>query len=380
MIATLCAAVLFAFQFGLLVALLWGRSRMTRLPALKTAPRPWPQVSLIIPARNEEKTLERGMQSLLQIDYPNLEFIVVNDRSTDKTGELIRRLAKQDSRVRSLTVEKLPSHWLGKNHALQFATQQSRGELLLFTDADVEMSPPLLKRAVQLLLDDKRDHLTALPEIISPDWKLLPVLGTFFISFTIFTRPWKAKDPKSSLALGVGAFNMIRRSAYDSIGGHTPIRMRPDDDLALGRLVKSKGLRTDCIEGAGHLRVEWYPSLWELVRGLEKNSLSAFDYSPWRAAGGLLLNVIFFALPFALPFIVSGAAQVIALLALASLLANYAFHLKSNRLPLWCTPLLPLAGIFLCFTLVRSVLLAYWRGGIYWRGTFYSLTELKSHR
>lgn len=339
-----------------------------------------PRLTVIVPACNEEATLERGLVSLLVMDYPELEFIVVNDRSTDRTGDILDRVAASDDRIRPVHLKTLERGWLGKCHALYHAAKQARGEFVLFTDADVRVHRGFLRQCLALMQANRLDHLTALPKLDSQDPFLSPVLGAFFLSFTLFTRPWTAKDPKSKNALGVGAFNLVRKSAYDTVGGHRPIRLRPDDDLALGRLMKKNGRRTDCINGFKNVEVEWYPKLWDLVKGLEKNSFAAFDYYAIAAVLGISLNFFFFTLPFVLPFFLEGLAQATAWAAAAVLLTNYTIHLRENGLPLWCIPCLPFAGLFLGMTLTRNVCLTLLRGGIEWRGTFYSLAELKSNR
>ncbi len=374
------AALYCLFQILTFAVLLRGKLKLTPIPAVPTGETPWPTVAIVVPARNEATTIEAGLNSLLRLDYPSLQILVVNDRSTDATGEILVRLAARDPRVTPLTVTELPPGWLGKNHAIHLAVARSQSDLLLFTDADVILSPSFLKRTVTLLERDHLDHLTALPGLITHDPILAPVLGAFLLSFSLFIQPWKNKDPNSKTALGVGAFNLLRRATYLSVGGHEAIRMRPDDDLALGRLMKQRRKKTDCVDGVHDVRVDWYPNAWELTRGLEKNALSTFDYSVVGAVCIMLLNPFFFFFPFAFPFFLSGTAQGFALAGLAVYFVNYAYQLRSARLSFWCLPALPFAGLFMCFIFARATVLTFWRGGIYWRGTFYSLDELRKNR
>lgn len=375
------AALFFLFQASIL-SLLWrGKRKMTEIPMVPSDSTAWPSITIIVPARNEAATIEVGLQSLMRLDYPALRFVVVNDRSTDATGEILARLAGREPRITPLTVTELPAGWLGKNHAIHLAVGRSESELVLFTDADVQFAPDCLKRMVTLLQRDQLDHLTALPGLIAHGALLRSTLGAFSMSFTLFVQPWKNKNPRSKSALGVGAFNLLRRTSYLTVGGHQNIPMRPDDDLALGRLVKLLGLKSDCVDAVNEVRVEWYPSAWELARGLEKNAVSAFNYSVVGAGTAvLLLNPFFFLLPLALPFLVEGTARGFAWAALGVFVFNYAYHLRAARLSLTCLALLPVAGIFICFVSARAVVLTFWRGGIIWRGTFYPLSELKKNR
>lgn len=188
-----------------------------------------PRVSLIAAARNEERNIEAAVRSLLKLDYPELELILVNDRSEDRTGVILDQLAREDGRLCVLHVAELPPGWLGKNHALWLGSRQARGELLLFTDADVLMRPDVLRRAVHLLESAGLDHLAATPEARMPKLLLNLFMAAFGFVFGVFTRPWQARDPKSPRHIGIGAFNLVRAEAYARVGGHRTIALRPDD-------------------------------------------------------------------------------------------------------------------------------------------------------
>ncbi|HEY4587862.1 MAG TPA: glycosyltransferase family 2 protein, partial [Thermoanaerobaculia bacterium] len=212
---------------------------------------PLPRVSIIIPARNEERNLEEALRSVLALDYDNLEIDVVDDRSTDRTGEILDRMAAADPRLRIVHVRELPPGWLGKNHALWLGAGKATGEFLLFTDADVVLAPATLRRAVGAMVADGLDHLTAAPEIARPGVLFEMFVGAFSLFFTLYTRPWKVKDPESPSHVGVGAFNLVRAAAYRAAGGHPAIAMRPDDDLKLGKLLKKKGFHQEFVFGLG---------------------------------------------------------------------------------------------------------------------------------
>jgi len=239
---------------------------------------PHPVVSVIIPACNEEKNIEEALQSILNQDYPNLDIIVVNDRSTDQTGMILDRLAQKHLSFRLIEITQLPDGWLGKNHALHTAAKQARGDILLFTDADVMMKPDTVSLAVHYLIDRQLDHLAATPEPVVTGTLLQMFVGTFVLFFMIFTRPWQVTRAKSKRHIGIGSFNLVRRRAYEKAGTHQAIAMRPDDDMKLGKLLKNHGFQQELLYGTGKIKVEWYSSLTQMIDGLMKSTTAVFDY------------------------------------------------------------------------------------------------------
>ena len=168
-----------------------------------------PSLTIVFGARNEEAELERALRSLMAVDYPGLEVIAVNDRSTDTTGEIMDRVASESDRLRVIHNNSLPQGWLGKNYVLQLASQQVSGEYMLMTDADVSMQPDALRRAMAFAIREDWDQIAALPHIDMPT-ALLQCMGImFFQFFSILFRPWRARDPRSKAHVGVGAFNLV---------------------------------------------------------------------------------------------------------------------------------------------------------------------------
>ncbi len=183
--------------------------------------------------------------SVLAQDYPgSLEVVAVDDRSTDHTGDILAGLASVwPDRMRVLRVERLPEGWIGKNHALYLGGEEARGEWLLFTDADVRFAPGCLEDALGYAESERLDHLTLATEIISRGVLLRSFVAAFVLVFEVTQRPWRAADPRAREAVGVGAFNLVRREAYLRAGTHRAIRLRPDDDMRLGRLLKQAAFR-----------------------------------------------------------------------------------------------------------------------------------------
>ena len=358
-----------------------GRRHM---PPLRTMPVPTdaelPSASVVITALNEERSIEQALRSVLAQDYPGLEVIVVNDRSTDRTGAILDRMAEQESRLRVIHNQELPSGWLGKNHALQLGAGAARGDLLLFTDADVIFEPSSLRRAVGYLLRERFDHLAVAPEIVVPGPLLGMFMGAFAVFFNLYARTWKVRDPKSSAHVGIGAFNLLRADAYRRIGGHEPIRMRPDDDMKLGKLVKAAGLRQALAMGRGLVRVEWYSSLREVARGLEKNSFSGVEYSVVRLVGSTFALLAFNVWPFVAVFVTSGVTRMLYAAIAVLLLAVAAGGIRESGGKAWHALGFPFASLFFLYVLWRSTLKALWNRGIDWRGTHYSLDALRANR
>ncbi len=339
-----------------------------------------PKVSIIVAARNEQRSIREALQSLLNLSYPDYELIVVNDRSEDDTQAILEQLSAGQPRVKLLQVHQLPPGWLGKNHALWVGSRDASGELLLFTDADIIMEPTVLKRSVTLFEQNRLDHLAVTPALLMPT-AFLGMFGlAFAVIFSLFVRPWKARDPRSRFHIGIGAFNLVRSQAYRNIGGHVPIRLRPDDDLKLGKLLKKNGYRQDVVYGPDYLAVEWYASTSELIRGLEKNAFSGADYSV-----PLVLTAAFFQLlcsvwPFVALLVTSGAIQMVYLAAVMILLLMLADSARFHRLPVWYVLGYPLVSVLFVYIMLRTMVLNIIQGGIYWRGTFYPLHELRKNQ
>ena len=340
-----------------------------------------PSISLVAPARNEERNIEQAVRSLLKLDYPDLQITLVNDRSTDSTGEILDRLAKEFPQLHVVHLTDLPAGWLGKNHAMQLGAERSTGEWILFTDADVIFEPTTLKRAIRYAVENEVDHLAGAPVAQMPSWILKCFVVTFSMNFVLFVRAWGIRNPKSSAHVGIGAFNLVRRSVFEKIEGFRPIKMRPDDDLKLGKLVKLRGFRQDLVSGGdGMIVVYWYGSLWEMVRGLEKNAYAAIEYylpaAVFITGSMLLLNIW----PYFAMFLTTGVARWIYIADVVALTFLLACSARETRHPLSCALGFPLAVLLWIFIQWRSIFLTYWNNGIQWRDTHYSLAELRANR
>src|SRR5262249_16062169 len=160
---------------------------------------------IVVPALNEEAAIAPAMRSLLALDYPNLEIVAVDDRSTDLTGDILDNLALEDSRLHVRHISKLPSGWLGKNHALHSGSQFVKGKWIVFSDADVHFTADALRRAIQFAVQNGLDHLVLFPEMeVHGFWEKLYV-AYFGVMFSLYAQPWAAKNPRRKAYIGVGA-------------------------------------------------------------------------------------------------------------------------------------------------------------------------------
>jgi glycosyltransferase involved in cell wall biosynthesis len=355
-----------------------GNRRLTRLAA-DNAPPPtrWPRVSLVFAARNEETTVGAAVPTMLALDYPDLELIAVNDRSEDRTGEILDGLAAREPRLRVDHVCELPAGWLGKNHALHHGARRATGDWILFTDADIHFRSDALRRAIAHAETRRLDHLAAVPQLNERGHLLGICVGAFSLIFALFLRPWRIPNPHSPAHSGIGAFNLVRTAAYRARGGHAPLRLRPDDDVKLGKLMKSDGGRSEFALGAGLISVAWYASVGELVRGLTKNAFAGVDYRAWMILGGVAAHMLFFFRPLVAVLATEGGARAAYAASVGLMLLVAVDHQRFAGGRRWHGLLFPLGLAVLDYILLRSMVVTLWQRGIVWRGTHYSLADLR---
>jgi glycosyltransferase involved in cell wall biosynthesis len=374
------AFLIFAVVTGLCLMVAFGAAKISRLKDLPLADADAPSVSIVVTALNEAHTIAPALQSLLAIDYPKLEVIVINDRSTDATPQILERMATEHPALRVLHIDFLPAGWLGKNHALQRGAEIANGEYLLFTDADVLFAPDAVSRAAACCRSAQLDHLTLLFDVLAPTQLLRAMLLSFAVAFMARFQPWKVDDSPSRF-VGVGGFNMVRRSAYFAAGGHAAIRLAVLDDLELGRLLKRSGFSQRLLLGSEMVTVEWYRSTPELGRGIEKNIFAGFDYRLSQLAGATLFILAARVWPWIALFVTHGLAFCLYLATIAVSLALYASLLHTRGWSLRCLLFVPVVPLIERWMWWKGALLVLRRGGVMWRGTFYPLEEIRqAHR
>ncbi len=336
-----------------------------------------PRVSLIFAARDEQEKLSAALETLVAIDYPYLEIVAVDDRSTDDTARILDAFAQNHPQLKVVHIQELPKGWLGKPHALQRGYEVSSGELLVFTDADVKFKSDALRRIVALFRTRQLDHLALLGDVERSGFWDTVLLSFFGMGFQLATDPYNVSNPNSRSYVGVGAFQMLTRTAYEQSGTHRRLAMEVVDDMKLGKLVKMAGFRSGVAVAQDYVSVAWHLGLGNLVRGVEKNFFAGAQFRIPVAAAQisalLLMNVI----PFAGLLFGHGWIRVFAAI---SVLIATCFHLGVDVVmrvsPLYSLTL-PVGAAIFAYMVLRSTIITLRQGGIVWRDTFYPLDELR---
>lgn len=362
----------------LAVQTLRGMRRLPYLSAVQTLPdSDLPRVSLLFSARDEAEKMPAALRSMLALDYPAFEVIAADDRSSDGTQEILREFAIPCKQLRVVRVDALPPRWLGKPHGLYAAYERASGEWLAFTDADVRFHPQALRRAVSLALERRWDHLTLFPHMEMASFGEKTLLTYFLLGGILYSRAWSVPRRESRAYAGVGAFQLLRRSVYESIGTHCRLAMEVVDDMKLGKRVKDAGFVSGVALAGEMVRLKWHSGVANIIRGTEKNFFAAAGFRVSSVAGHMALILLLSVVPFVALVTAGGWARAFAAAAVACVVLLHARAARENG----ASPLYglthPLGALLFCFMLARSTLLTLWRRGIYWRGTFYSLDELK---
>jgi glycosyltransferase involved in cell wall biosynthesis len=354
-----------------------------------------PRVSIIVPARNEEDIIEQALNTLLALDYDSYEVIAVNDRSTDRTGEIMEEVGKNPRSVpvksagirtghphsaptlRVIHHRELPAGWLGKTHAMWTAAKQAAGEWFLFTDADVLFKPDSLRRALAYAESVPADHVVLFPRMIMKRPGEYMMIAFFQTMFMFGHRPWKVADPSTDDHMGVGAFNLVRRRVYDAVGTYQALRMEVLDDMKLGKVVKNAGFAQRNVFGGDLISIRWAHGAMGVVNNLTKNFFAVLSFQWWRtvisAFGLAFLNFG----PFLGLWLAHGWARAPYLVALGSMFLIYIGMSWRSSVPPYYFLLHPVSTALFIYTLLRSMVLTLWNDGIEWRGTKYPLAELR---
>jgi hypothetical protein len=336
-----------------------------------------PRISVLFAARDEAEKLPAALKTFLALDYPRYEVVAVNDRSEDGTEEILESAARENPHMKAVRVKELPAGWLGKPHALQKAYEQSSGEWLIFTDADVQFAPGLLRSAISLAEKRGWDHLTlsGRTEMFTFGEKM--ALTFFGLAFLMSVRPWRVSDPRSRAFAGVGMFQLIRRGAYEALGTHRRLAMEVVDDMKLGKLVKEEGFRSGVALGGDNVSVHWHSGVGNIVRGTTKNFFAFSGFSLWMVGTQIFGMLALCVFPWvALPF-VHGWALVFAGIAVGlAIILHAGVCIEFGVSPAYALTF-PIGALIFVWMVARSTIVTLWSGGITWRGTFYRLEELK---
>ena len=230
-----------------------------------------PLISLCIPARNEERNIRNCVESALAQDYPNIEVIVLDDRSTDSTLTQLKEIASRDSRLLPISGSDLPEGWAGKPHALFQASAVARGEWLCFVDSDTFLNPDAISSCYAKALETKADLFTTLTQqVLGSFWEKV-VMPLVMTALSVGFSPRKVNDPKRRDAIANGQFILIRRTVYDAVGGHEKVKDQIVEDKAISEQVKWNGYRLIVADGLQVIRTRMYTSLETMWEGWTKN-------------------------------------------------------------------------------------------------------------
>jgi chlorobactene glucosyltransferase len=351
----------------------------------------FPKVSIILPARNEEKYIARCLDSLLKQDYPNFEIIAINDSSTDRTEVIMQHYAARDPRILVVNAKSKPVGWVGKNWACYQGYLRATGNLLLFTDADTVHLPSTMSLSVKHLIFENLDALTAIPKLLCKDfWTkiTLPMLSTFLYSRFSALR---VNDPKTKIGYFFGSFFIISRRTYEKVGTHKAVRHEIIEDGALGGKVKEEKFMMKMVRGDNYIEAIWARDFHTLWHGLRRLMIPLYNQKRKRAS--LMAIAIFFLLfepflllPYSLLFLNIARDDIFSLILIVSDTMACAIIIFSSviqlRLSVFQNPLYalasPLGGAIISLSFITSIIDARKKGTVSWRGRQYTLNE-KQH-
>ncbi|MBA3285029.1 MAG: glycosyltransferase [Nitrosopumilus sp.] len=357
-------------------------------PVANTQNTRFPMVSIILPARNEEKYIGKCLDSLLAQDYSNYEVIAINDSSSDKTGEIIKRHSMTHPRIIYVDAQPKPEGWTGKNWACYQGYLHSKGDLFLFTDADSIHSTPTISLAVTQLLSEKLDALTAIPKILACDfWTkiALPLLWTFSVArFSAL----KANNPKTKVGYFFGSFFIITREAYEMVGTHKSVRQEIVEDAELGRKVKEQGFSLRVVHGEKYINAIWARDSSTLWHGLRRLMIPLYKKEKIKAstmvvATFVLLLLPLIILPFSIITALDGEESTKSLIALSLAIMSILLIVINNALQLRYivfqnlvySIFFPLSGSFILVAFLSSIIHSKHKGAVNWRDRRYSIRE-----
>lgn len=371
----LALAIVGAIWLLLSVILIRRTKLVSELPH-GTAPdrAPLPRVSIVVAARNEAARIGETVRRLLDQRGIDLELIVVDDRSCDATPSILASLTQRDGRLRVLRIDALPDDWLGKPHACRQGAAEARGEWLLFSDADAWLGPDVVARAIAAAECAAADHVCLIPG--ESDTTLPGAAGVLGFYFVFLFAGARVNIDRYRGPIGVGAFNLVRSTAYRSIGGHSRLRFEVLDDAKLGMLLLESGHRSRVYWAQPDFEVAWAGSLRGLWRVLEKNLFAALEY---RTAAALALGLSSFGL-WGVALAGPALSPIGGTLAFAGLFSLAIPAARISRQAGWGWLAAILAPLFLPalpLAVARSTAVTLLRGGVRWRETFYALDRLR---
>ncbi len=346
-----------------------------------------PKVSVILPARNEEKYIAKCLESLLGQDYPNFEIIAVNDSSNDKTGDIIYEYAKKNSCIVTVNAKPKPDGWTGKNWACYEGYLRATGDVFLFTDADTVHSPYTMSLALGHVLRDNLDAITAIPRLLCKDvWTkiTLPMLSNFLHSRF---SPLRVNNPKTKTGYFFGSFYMITRRTYEMVGTHKIVKHELVEDGALGGKVKEQKFRMKMVRGERYIEAMWSRDFQTLWHGLHRLMISI--HSQNKIAASMMTIAVFFLVfepfllvPYSLVLYLQSddfVSQIIFDINLGTVCIIILANAIQSKFGVFQNPFYalasPLSAAIISLSFIASILSAKKAGAVNWRDRRYTVRE-----
>lgn len=344
-----------------------------------------PRLSVLVAAKDEEENIEACVRSMLDQDYPDYQVIAIDDRSDDRTGEIIDAIAAEDSKLTALHVQELRDGWFGKNNAMHTGFERADGEWLCFIDADCrQTSDKTLSVAMRFAMDHDVDFLSVLPRLETQRlWEQIiqPACGAVMV---FWFNPSNVNDPNHAAAYANGAFMLMKRSCYDAIGGHEPFKTEVNEDMHMARAAKGAGLRLHVVENRDLYVTRMYTNFREIWRGWSRIFYGCFEtfrrlrisllvmlfsgMMPWYSALAAWIMVAVRGWSEAGPWRAVAVLATAAVLCQQSVLTRYYRVSQTNPL---LAPTYPIAGTIACGMLINAMTKLGGRTATTWRGTTY---------
>jgi chlorobactene glucosyltransferase len=298
----------FCLWLGLAIFWLWNLGAFSMLTPATAArgavqnPAPWPKVSILVPARNEEAALPRCLESLAKLDYADYEVIVVDDDSSDRTGAIADQWARRPEfagRMEVIHNRELPAGWSGKVHALHLAAGLATGEWILATDADMIFHPAVVRVAVERAMAERADLLSLTPEFeLGSFWEKVVLPAFAFLLATLFPLR-RVNSPRSARALAAGAFILMRAREVSHLDAYSRLCSTVVEDLRIAELFKQNGRRIFLVPTRGLLRTRMYSGCRELFEGLSRSAFEGVGFSPFKIVAGVVVGLLASVVPWA---------------------------------------------------------------------------------
>ena len=364
--------IVFLVQMILNWALVPDVSRVASDPPVK-----WPLVSIVVPARDEERGIREAVASFCEQNYPAFEVIVVDDGSTDATPRILAELQAHYPNLRVVQGQEPPDGWLGKPNALEIGRRHARGDWLLFVDADVVYAPELLRRALRYVLSQKAAMLFLHPRLSTGGVFEAVIMSSLYVApFAAFPMFLVSRTRGGWPAIGGGMFNLVRRDALEACGAFECLRNAVVDDVELGRAVKRAGFRQVVALSGPLIRLRMYDGARASIEGFTKNIYPLVRAHPWGALFPFAVGAVVSILPYCgfLARLAAGSVSVpasISLVCMHAILAGLAIHFRQ---PWYIAFLNPLREVCWWWILIRSAV-QYHSRGLVWRGRTYDTSK-----